>query len=252
MRLHERVAVVTGAGSGFGEAMAALFAQEGAAVVVAEIDRDAGRAAATAIAQRGGTASFVHADVSKRDDVKAMVAEAISSFGRLDILVNNAGVGQRNASLLELSEAEFDRIYEVNVKSIYLAALEVVPYFRRQGGGCILNTSSIAALSPRPGLTWYNGSKGAVNTLTKSMAVELAPDNIRVNALCPVIGETGLLETFMGRPDTPENRAPFVAGIPLGRMSKPIDVAQAALYLVSDEAEFITGVTLEIDGGRSI
>ena len=252
MRLNDKVVIVTGAGSGFGQAMVTLFAQEGASVVVADIDGDAGRAVTGAITEQGGNARFIHADVSRRDDVKAMVDEAVGAFGKLDILVNNAGVAQRNQPLLEVGEAEFDRIYEVNVKSIYLAALETVPRFRTQGGGCILNTSSTAALSPRPGLTWYNGSKGAVNTLTKSMAVELAPDNIRVNAICPVIGETGLLETFMGKPDTPENRAPFVAGIPLGRMSRPIDVARAALYLVSDEAEFVTGVTLEVDGGRCI
>ena len=181
-----------------------------------------------------------------------MIAAATESFGRLDVLVNNAGYSHVNKPLTEVSEADFDRTFAVNVKAIYLSALEAVPLFRAQGGGCIINTSSTAAIRPRPGLTWYNGSKGAVNLLTKSMAVELAPDRIRVNAICPVIGETGLLETFLGVPDTPENRAKFVATIPLGRMSQPSDIATAALFLAADEAAFMTGVCLEVDGGRCV
>jgi 3-oxoacyl-[acyl-carrier protein] reductase len=180
------------------------------------------------------------------------VAAATDRYGRLDILVNNAGTSHRNKSILEVTEEEFDRIFDVNVKAIYLAALEAVPVFRSLGGGCIINTSSTAALRPRPGLTVYNGSKGAANVMTKSMAVELAPDQIRVNALCPVIGETGLLETFMGVPDTPENRKKFEATIPLGRFSTPADIARAALYFASDDANFITGVCMEVDGGRCI
>jgi 3-oxoacyl-[acyl-carrier protein] reductase len=250
MRLEDKVAIVTGAASGFGEAMARLFAAEGAAVVLADVS-DA-TTVADAIVERGGRARCVRADVTVRADVNAMIRTAIDAFGRVDILVNNAGVSHGNLPLLDVSEADFDRVYAVNVKAVYLSALEVVPLFRDQGYGCIINTSSTAAIRPRPGLTWYNGSKGAVNTLTKSMAAELAPDNIRVNALCPVIGETGLLETFMGEPDTPEARAPYTAAIPLGRMSRPLDVAHAALYLASDDAAFVTGVALEIDGGRCI
>ncbi len=252
MRLKDKVAIVTGGGSGFGEGIARCFAREGAAVAVADINDNAGRTVAEGIARDGGRASFVHCDVTLRDEVKAMVAAAVEGFGRLDILVNNAGYTHVNQPLLEVSEEDFDRTYAVNVKAIYLAALEAVPVFRKQGGGCIVNTSSTAGLRPRPGLVWYNGSKGAANTITKAMAAELAPDNIRVNALCPVIGETGMLERFMGVPDTPESRAKFIASIPMGRMSTPEDIANAALYLASDEAAFITGVTLEVDGGRCV
>ncbi len=250
MRLEGKTALVTGAASGFGEAMATLFAAEGAAVVLADVN-DATRVV-DAIVASGARATFVQGDVTDRAAVHHMARTAIDDFGTLDIVVNNAGAAHRNLPLLDVSEEDFDRVYAVNVKAIYLSTLEVVPLFRSQGGGTIINTSSTAAIRPRPGLTWYNGSKGAVNTLTKSMAAELAPDNIRVNAICPVIGETGLLETFMGGPDTPEARAEFTAAIPLGRMSQPIDVARAALYLASDDAEFITGVALEVDGGRCI
>lgn len=252
MRLENKVAIVTGGGSGFGKGIAELFAAEGAAVVVADINGQAAGAVAEEIAAAGGRAQAAQADVTKRADVAAMVAAATETYGRLDVLVNNAGAAHRNKSILEVTEEEFDRIYDVNVKAIYLAALEAVPVFRSQGGGCIINTSSTAALRPRPGLTVYNGSKGAANVMTKSMAVELAPDKIRVNAICPVIGETGLLETFMGVPDTPENRKKFEATIPLGRFSTPADIAQAALYFAADEAAFITGVCMEVDGGRCI
>ena len=252
MRLEDKVAVVTGGGSGFGRGIAELFAAEGAAVVVADINGAAAEAVAEAILAAGGRATAVQADVTKRAAVASMVACASDNYGRLDILVNNAGAAHRNKSILEVTEEEFDLIYDVNVKAIYLAALEAVPLFKAQGGGCIINTSSTAALRPRPGLTVYNGSKGAANVMTKSMAVELAPDKIRVNAICPVIGETGLLETFMGVPDTPENRKKFEATIPLGRFSTPADIAQAALYFAADEAAFITGVCMEVDGGRCI
>ena len=251
MRLKDKVAIVTGGGSGFGEGIARRFAAEGAAVVVNDINEAGGRRVAGVIAEQGGRALFVHADVAKAADVKRMVSQALAAYGRLDIMVNNAGFTHKNQPMLNVPEDVFDRIFAVNVKSVYLAAQEVVPVFRRQGGGVIINTASTAGLRPRPGLTWYNASKGAAITMTKSMAVELAPDRIRVNCLCPVAGETAMLADFMGA-DTPENRARFVASIPLGRLSRPDDIASAALYLASDEAAFITGVALEVDGGRCI
>ncbi len=252
MRLENKVAIVTGAASGFGAGIARRFAAEGARVVLADLNDQAGRGVVSDIEAAGGEALYVHADVTERAEVGAMVEAARANYGRLDVLVNNAGYSHVRQSLIEVSEAEFDRTYAVNVKAIYLAAIAAVPLFRSQGAGCIINTSSTAGLRPRAELTWYNGSKGAVNTITKSMAVELAPDRIRVNAICPVIGETGMLETFMGGPDTPENRAGFLATIPLGRMSRPDDIAAAALYLASDEAEMLTGVLLEVDVGRCI
>jgi 3-oxoacyl-[acyl-carrier protein] reductase len=251
MRLKDRVAVITGGGSGFGEGMARRFAAEGAKVVVNDLQEVNGRHVADAIAGAGGRAVFVRADVAKPADVKALVKAAVDAYGRIDILVNNAGYTHRNQPMLNVREEVFDRIFAVNVKAIYLAAVEVVPLMKKQGGGSILNTASTAGLRPRPGLTWYNASKGAVITMTKSMAAELAPDRIRVNCLCPVAGETGMLADFMGG-DTPENRARFQASVPLGRLSTPEDIANAALYLSSDEANFITGVALEVDGGRCI
>ncbi len=256
MRLQDKVAIVTGAASGFGEGIARRFAAEGAKVVLADLNDPAGEAVAAEISASGaapeGAATYVHADVTDLAQVKAMIDTAVERFGRLDILVNNAGASHLRKSMIEVSEEDFDRTFAVNVKSIYLAAIAAVPLFRAQGSGCIVNVSSTAAISPRAGLTWYNGSKGAVNTITKSMAVELAPDQIRVNAICPVAGDTPLLATFMGKPDTPENRAPFLATIPLGRLSTPEDIANAALYLASDEASMLTGVLLEVDGGRCI
>jgi 3-oxoacyl-[acyl-carrier protein] reductase len=251
MRLANKVAVVTGASSGFGAGIAARFAAEGARIVAADLNDKAGQGVVARIEKAGGKAVYVHADVTNAADVKAMIGTALKRFDRLDVLVNNAGYSHRNQSLIEVSEEDFDRTYAVNVKAIYLSTREAVPVFRKQGGGCIINTSSTAALRPRPGLVWYNGSKGAVNTITHAMALELAPDKIRVNAICPVISATGMLETFMGKPDTPENRAAFVATVPLGRMSTPEDIANAALYLASDEAEFLTGVCLPVDGGRT-
>ena len=250
MRLENKTAIVTGAASGFGEGIALAFAAQGASVVLADI-ADA-EPVAQAISEAGGSARAVIADVTSADDVKGMVQTSLAEFGKLDVIVNNAGVAQRSQPLWEVDEDVFDRIYAVNVKSIYLSTVEVVPLFIEQGHGCVINTSSTAAQRPRPGLAWYNSSKGAVHTLTKSMAAELGPHNIRVNSICPVIGETGMLETFMGEADTPEAREPYIAGIPLGRMSRPADVAQAAVYLASDEANFVTGVALEVDGGRSI
>lgn len=248
MRLKDKIAIVTGAASGFGEGIAKRFAEEGAKVLIADIQDEAGRRVADEI---GEAATFVHCDVTSEADWKAAVQEAIDQFGHLDIVVNNAGYSHYNQPMLEVDEAEFDRVYAVNVKSLYLSAQVVVPVFRAQEGGCFLNIASTAGVRPRPGLSWYNSSKFAAIGITKSMAVELAPEKIRVCALNPVAGETALLERFMGE-DTPEKRAAFKASIPLGRLSTPKDIANAALFLCSDEAEFLTGVCLEVDGGRCI
>ncbi len=247
MRLKDKVVIVTGAASGFGRGMAERFHAEGARLLLADLN---GPGAAAVAAALGEGASSIGADVAKAADMQAVVEQALKRFGTLHAIVNNAGFTHRNRPMLEVDEATFDRVYAVNVKSIYLAAQAAVPVFRRLGSGIILNIASTAGLRPRPGLTWYNGSKGAVLTLTKSMALELAPDRIRVNAICPVIAATGMVEDFMGMPDTPENRQRFLASIPLGRFSTPADIANAALYLLSDEADFITGVALEVDGGR--
>ena len=252
MRLKDKVAVVTGAGSGFGEGIARRFAAEGAAVVVADIAPAAAERVAAEITGTGGRAKAVTADVSLSAQVKAMYAAAESAFGGLDIVINNAGMPQRNGPMLDVDETTFDRILAVNVKSIYLSAIHGVPLMRKRGGGAFLNVASTAGVRPRPGLTWYNGSKGAVITLTKAMAVELATDRIRVNAVNPVAGETPMLKEFMGGTETPEQHQRFVSTIPLGRLSKPRDIANAALYLCSDEADFITGVCMEVDGGRCI
>jgi len=251
-RLAGKVAIVTGAGSGFGEGIARRFAEEGATVVVNDIAEAGAKRVAADIQEAGGTASVVIADVSRDADVKRLVDSALQNHGRLDIIVNNAGTTHRNRPMLEVGEEEFDRIYAVNVKSLFLTAKHAVPHFRRAGGGCFITIASTAGVRPRPGLTWYNGSKGAAITTSRSMAAELGPDKIRVNVINPVIGETGLLEMFMGVPDTPENRRKFVATIPMGRMSKPLDIANAALFLASDEAAFITGTCVEVDGGRCV
>jgi 3-oxoacyl-[acyl-carrier protein] reductase len=194
----------------------------------------------------------VTADVTRSDSVKAMVDAALQRFGRLDVLVNNAGTTHKNRSMLEVDEETFDRVYATNVKSIYLGAIHAVPVMRAQGGGVIVNIASTAGVRPRPGLTWYNGSKGAAIVITKSMAAELAPDNIRVCAVNPVMGETGLIGDFLPGADTAETRAKIVATIPLGRLSTPLDIAKATAFLASDEAAFITGVGLEVDGGRCV
>ncbi|HEY4407034.1 MAG TPA: glucose 1-dehydrogenase [Xanthobacteraceae bacterium] len=249
MRLATKVALVTGAASGFGAEIARTFAREGAKVALLDVNADGARAVAASI---GADALAIGGDVTNAPDVTSAVAHTLASHGRLDIVVNNAGWTHRNQPLLDVSEAEFDKLYAINVKSIYHMTMAVVPAMRRQGGGCIINMGSTAGIRPRPGLTWYNGSKGAVHLLSRSMAAELAPDRIRVNCVAPVLGETGLLESFMGLPDTPANRAKFIATIPLGRLSRPIDIANACLYLASDEAEFVTGVVLEVDGGRDV
>ncbi|MDF1586511.1 glucose 1-dehydrogenase [Marinimicrococcus flavescens] len=251
MRLANKVAIVTGGGSGFGEGIAQIFAKEGAKIVVADIDGKAAERVAQAIGAEGGAARAVTADVSKDADTKRMIAEAVDGFGRLDVLVNNAGVTHLNQPLVEVTEADFDRCMNVNVKALFWAARHAVPVMRAQGGGSILTVASTAGLRPRPGLVWYNTSKGAAITATKAMAVELAPEQIRVNCLCPVAGETPLLASFMGG-DTPELRAKFKASVPMGRLSTPQDIARAALFYASDDSAFITGTALEVDGGRCI
>jgi 3-oxoacyl-[acyl-carrier protein] reductase len=251
MRLQGKVALVTGAGSGFGEGIATRFAAEGARVIINDVSVKAGERVAAAINATGGQAQFVAADVSRGDDVAALLKASVAAFGGLDIVVNNAGVSHRNQSMLGVSEAEFDRVFAVNVKSLYWTAQHMVPHFRERGGGAFVNIASTAGVRPRPGLVWYNGSKGAMITISRAMAVELAPDRIRVNVINPVAGDTPLLATFMGE-DTPERRAQFISSIPLGRFSQPRDIANAALYLASDEADFITGACLEVDGGRCV
>lgn len=247
MRLAGKSALVTGGASGFGAAIARTFAREGARVTIMDLN---GVGAAAVAADIGGQSST--GDVTRFADIAKAVDMAQALTGRLDIVVNNAGWTHRNKPMLEVTEEEYERLYDINVRSIFHMTRACIPVMRAQGGGVILNIGSTAGLRPRPGLTWYNSTKGAVNLLSKSMAVELAPDRIRVNCVAPVIGATALLESFMGVPDTPENRAKFIATIPLGRMSEPQDIANACLYLASDEAEFITGTVFEVDGGRTV
>ncbi len=252
MRLKNLVAIITGGGSGFGEAICQAYAAEGAKVVVADLDRDKGGAVAADLRARGSEAVFQAVDVAKNQDMKQLVEAALAQFGRIDVMVNNAGISHANQPMLNVDEATFDRLFQVNVKSLYFAAQHCVPVFRQQRSGCFINIGSTAAVRPRPGLTWYNGSKGAVSLITKSMAVELAPDHIRANSINPAIAETPLLTTFMGGADTPELRAKFTASIPLGRLGRATDVANAAVFLADPASEFVTGVCLEVDGGRCI
>ena len=248
-QLQGKIALVTGAAGGFGEGIARLFVAQGARVMIADLD---GAKASQVAADLGPSARAVACDVSKAADVQAAVQACVDAFGVPDIVVNNAGTTHRNQPMLDVDEATFDRVFNVNVKSIFHMTRAVLPLMRQRRQGSIINVGSTAGIRPRPGLTWYNASKGAVNVMSKSMAAELGPDNIRVNAICPVMGATGLIEQFLGAADTPESRAKVVAGIPLGRLSTPDDVAQAALYLASDASCFITGVELPVDGGRTI
>ena len=246
MRLNNKVAIITGAASGFGAGMANKFHAEGARVVVADLNESGGEAVASQV-----DGIFVKTDVSQNDDIENLVKRAREQFGRVDIFVNNAGFTSRNSPMLDVDEATFDHIYAVNVKAIYLSARHVLPLFRIQGGGMMLNIASTGGVRPRPGLVWYNSSKGAAISLTRSMAIELAPENIRVCAINPVAGKTGMLPLFMGE-ETEEKYEIFRSSIPMGRLSTPEDIANAALFLCSDEAQFLTGVCLEVDGGRCI
>ena len=248
MKLSGKAAIVTGGASGFGAGIVRRFIAEGARVVIADINGDAASALADEL---GDAASGLKVDVANADDAAAMVKFTMQSLGGIDILVNNAGVGHSPEPMESLSEEVFDRIIEVNIKSIYRIARQVVPIMKANGSGAILNMGSTGGVSPRPNLTWYNASKGWVITATRSMAIELAGSGVRVNALNPVAGETPMLKTFMGE-DTPEIRAKFLASIPIGRFSTPDDMGAAACFLCSDDASMITGVALEVDGGRCI
>lgn len=249
MRLKGKTALVTGAASGFGKGIAERFVAEGAKVAIVDLNGDGAQTLAESL---GDAAIAIRCDVSDGTQVADAVARSVAEFGGLDIVVNNAGWTNANSPLMETDEATFRKIYDINVLSIFHMTKACVPLWRQHGGGVMINIGSVAGIRPRPGLTWYNSSKGAVNLMTKSLAVELAPDKIRVNCVAPVMGATGLLEQFMGLPDTPENRQKFIATVPMGRLSEVRDIANATLYLASDDADFITGVVLEVDGGRTI
>jgi 3-oxoacyl-[acyl-carrier protein] reductase len=251
MRLENKIAIVTGAASGFGAGIARRFAAEGASVVVNDRNETGARDVASAIRAAGGRAAACAGDVSNDADVARLVKFAIADCGGLHVVVNNAGTTHRNQPMLDVSEATFDRIYQVNVKSLFLTARHAVPHFRAQRDGVFITIASTAGVRPRPGLTWYNGSKGAAIVTSRSMAAELAADHIRFNVINPGAGETAMLADFMGE-DPPQRRAQFVATIPLGRLSQPTDIAAAAVFFASDEAAFITGACLEVDGGRCI
>jgi 3-oxoacyl-[acyl-carrier protein] reductase len=247
MRLEGKTALITGAGSGIGKCIAETYAREGAWVALADVNLEAAKSAALAI---GNNAIAVRCDVTKRSDIDAAIKETLSAFGGLDILVNNAGGTHVNKPFLEIDEADYDRIFAVNVKGIFQFCQAIVPHYRKQKSGAIINIGSTAGIRPRPGLSAYNATKGAVHLLTKSLAVELAPDNIRVCAIAPVATETPLLSSFLGPAEG--QREKFVASVPLGRLAKPQDIANAALFLASADADFVTGNIVEVDGGRAV
>ncbi|MFN0313681.1 MAG: SDR family oxidoreductase [Burkholderiales bacterium] len=249
MRLKDQVAIVTGAASGFGAEISRRYIAEGAKVMLSDINEKGVQELAASL---GSNAAAVRCDVSKKADIENLVAATVKRFGTLDIVVNNAGYTHKNQSMLTVDEETFDRMFDINVKSIYLMTLATVPILRAKKRGNIINIGSVAGMRPRPGLVWYSASKAAVNLMSKAMAVELGPDNIRVNAIAPVMSPTGLIESFMGMPDTPENRKKFLGNIPLGRLATPTDIAKAAVYLASDDSDFITGVEFPVDGGRAV
>ena len=252
MNLTSKIAIVTGGASGFGAATALRLAQAGACVMVADLNAQGAQAIAEQIVAAGGQASSVVADVSDKASFEHIVEQTQKVFGGLDILVNNAGTTHRNKPALQVSEDEFDRVYKVNVKSLFWAAQSVLPGFVAQGSGCIVNVASTTGVRPGPGLVWYSGSKAAMINLTKGLALEFARSGVRINAVNPMIGETAMLGDFMGMEDTPTNRERFLMRIPLGRFTRPADVASAVTFLASDEAAYLTGVCLDVDGGRNI
>jgi len=248
MRLKGKKAIVTGGASGFGEGIVRKFVAEGATVLIADLNIDGAKALADEL---GSTAKPCEANVANDASVNAMIKTAVSELGGLDVLINNAGTTHLPNAMEDITEADFDKVFAVNCKSVFLTAKHSVPVFKKQKSGVILNVASTAAVSPRPRLSWYNASKGWMTTATKGMAVELAPEGIRVNAINPVAGDTPMLKLFMGE-DTPEVRGKFLSTIPLGRFSTPQDMGNAACYLCSDEASMVTGICMEVDGGRCI
>lgn len=252
MNLNQKIAIVTGGASGFGAAIAQHMALAGASVMVADLNAEGARSIAEKIRAAGGQANSIVADVSDRASFENMVSRTRQDLGGLDILVNNAGTTHRNKPALQVTEEEFDRVYKVNVKSLFWAAQTVLPGFVEQNSGCIVNVASTTGVRPGPGLSWYSGSKAAMINLTKGLALEFAKSGVRINAVNPMIGETAMLGDFMGMEDTPENRERFLMRIPLGRFTRPADVASAVTFLASDEASYLTGVCLDVDGGRNI
>ena len=252
MQLNDKVAIVTGGASGFGASIARLLSQRGAAVMIADLNLDGAERVAAEIRAAGGRAGATACDVASEQAFRGMVARTRDTIGGLHIVVNNAGTTHRNKPALDVSEEEFDRVYRVNLKSLFWSAHSVLPGFVSQGGGTIVNVASTTGVRPGPGLTWYSGSKAAMINLTKGLALEFARSGVRVNAVNPMIGETAMLGDFMGAEDTPQNRERFLARIPLGRFTRPGDVASAVAFLASDEAAYLTGVCLDVDGGRNI
>ena len=252
MNLESKIAIVTGAASGFGAATARRMAQAGARVMLADLNTEGAERMAQELRDQGAQTLSCGVDVASKADFERLVTRTLAAWGGLDILVNNAGTTHRNKPALQVTEDEFDRVYRVNVKSLYWAAQTVLPHFVAQGQGCIVNVASTTGVRPGPGLTWYSGSKAAMINLTKGLALEFARSGVRINAVNPMIGETAMLADFMGMEDTPANREKFLMRIPLGRFTRPNDVASAVTFLASDEASYLTGVCLDVDGGRNI
>ena len=252
MDLKGKVAIVTGGASGFGAATARLLGERGAAVMVADLNGEGAQRQARALAEAGVRAAWAACDVSREADYRAMVERTLHELQGLHIVVNNAGTTHRNQPALQVTEEEFDRVMRVNLKSLYWSAQCVLPHFVRQGHGAMVNVASTTGVRPGPGLTWYSGSKAAMINLTKGLALEFAKAGVRINAVNPMIGETAMLGEFMGMEDTPANRERFLSRIPLGRFTRPADVAAAVAFLASDDADFLTGVCLDVDGGRNI